>query len=465
MLTCDIEKPTKIYSVDYLLQYRAKCQRRPKDMRAIEIPLKSNLNIKFEYQEVQRSETAEAVRNLRILLNKLSRDNFARITDTILNTFTFNQEVLEELARILFNKCVNEHKYIDVYMQLVDQLFRKFKVPKGAEKTGASLDFRRMFINKCQETFEEKSTEEFIKQLPTDIDEEEKKQKVRQRSLGNTKLIGQLFIRGVFLDTIVKSCLESFFKDTKEDNIEKACNLLLTIGRKLYEKFAYDSNLTTSTRKSSIKLRTLNKEGFDDYIDKLVAMKQTDSLSSRMRFMIQDVIDARNEEWNNAFDKFPVPIRGHDNIAAYRKKTKSIDKPAPPTEPAKPAVPMVSDPKIEQHELRKKSINEQNVFGRNIENYKKEQVEEHVRRRLCNAIDEYLMSKQISEVADTVAEVVDNEKLQKRICVGHFLLWGFSKSHKEFVDTYKMAIELYKQKHVEMVDVQEGYARDCDNGE
>ncbi len=76
--------------------------------------------------------------------------------------------------------------------------------------------------------------------------------------------------------------------------------------------------------------------------------------------------------------------------------------------------------------------------------------------RLHNAIDEYLASGAISEVADTINEVVDNEKLPKCICVGHFLLWGFSKNPKDFVTVYKLMIELNKQKHLDPIDVEEG---------
>jgi len=355
-------------------------------MRPIEIPLKSNVNIKFEYVEVQRSEAAETVRNLRILLNKLAKDNFARIADTVLNNFEYNTEILGELAHILFNKCVKEHTYIDVYMQLADLLFRKFRLtkPKEGEKTSNTPDFKKIFISKCQLTFEDKSTEQFLKELPTDLDEEERKLKKRQRMLGNTKLIGQLFIRGAIPDTVVKTCFERLLKETKEENVENACHLLLTIGKKIYERFAYDAQQTTSTKKPKIRLKNLNKELFDDYVDKLIAMRQADGVSSRLKFMIQDVVDAKNQEWNNAFDKFPVPAhsqKAHENISAYRKKTKSIEKDMPPPPPVEPKkmenIP--PDPKLMQQELRKKSINEQNISGKSIEKYQKTLIDDKIR--------------------------------------------------------------------------------------
>jgi len=462
--TGDINNDIKIYTVEYLLTFRTTCNKRPKDMRPIDIQRKSGVGIAFSpYVEVQRSETAEAVRNLRILLNKLAKENFARISDTILNTIQYNEEILQELANILFNKCVKEHKYIEVYMQLVDQLIAKFKPPKKGKEgekspqKGPVLNFKKMFIEQCQNTFKEKSTEEFMKSLPTDIDEEEKKSKRKQRMFGNTKLIGQLFIRGNIPEVAIKDILEERFKNITEDNVENLCLLFLTIGKPLYEKFAYEANQTTNKRKPRFTTKFINKEIFDDYIDKLVAMKQQDSLSSRIKFMIQDVIDAKNDEWSLAFDLYPVPAgEGNGKVAAY-KKSKSTDKsnvPLPGPPPPVPEIP--TDPKLEGRELRKKSMNEQNIYGRNIENYQKTKLDEKVLRRLHNAIDEYLDVGTIKDVVDTLYEVMDNEKIERKICVGHYILWGFSKKPKDFVTVYKMVIEMYKSKNIEQIDIQEG---------
>eukprot|EP00826_Nyctotherus_ovalis_P012593 TRINITY_DN1333_c0_g2_i4.p1 TRINITY_DN1333_c0_g2~~TRINITY_DN1333_c0_g2_i4.p1 ORF type:complete len:349 (+),score=109.82 TRINITY_DN1333_c0_g2_i4:612-1658(+) len=341
-------------------------------MRPIEIPLRSNLNFKFDgYDEGKHSETAEAIRNLRILLNKLAKDNFARVSDSIVNN-EYDKEIMKSLVSILFNKCVNEHTYIDLYMKLVDQLFHKFR------QTKKLLNFKKLFIEKCQLTFEE-APDDFLKELPGDLDEEEKKQKKRQRMLGNTKLIGQLFIRGALADIVVISCFARLFKDPKDDSIENLCHLFLTIGKPLYEKYAADADQAMSPKKSKIRIKTLNKETFDDHVDRLIELKQTPGLPSRLKFMILDVIEARNKDWNNAFDKFVVPAHASNGkeVLIYRKRTKSIDRSEGP--PAKSETPSVADPKVEMHEMRKKSMNEQNVFGRNIERFKKTQIDERIR--------------------------------------------------------------------------------------
>lgn len=79
--------------------YKKNCHKRPKDMRPIEMPLKSKEEpqVAKPEQGIER-ENSESIRNLRILLNKLSKENYARISDTILNNFAYNKEILEELT-------------------------------------------------------------------------------------------------------------------------------------------------------------------------------------------------------------------------------------------------------------------------------------------------------------------------------------------------------------------------------
>ncbi len=94
-----VEKPEKVYDVTYLMIYKKTCHRRPRDMRVIELPLKSKGAVApVPEEEPGEGETSESIRNIRILLNKLSKDNFARISDTILNNFAYNQEILEQLT-------------------------------------------------------------------------------------------------------------------------------------------------------------------------------------------------------------------------------------------------------------------------------------------------------------------------------------------------------------------------------
>ena len=60
----------------------------------------------------------QTVKELRIMLNKLSEDNFDTITKSILNDYNFSPTLLNELMKILFMKATTEGTYLEVYVKL-----------------------------------------------------------------------------------------------------------------------------------------------------------------------------------------------------------------------------------------------------------------------------------------------------------------------------------------------------------
>lgn len=358
-----IEIPKRIYDKPMLLSFKQKCQRRPKDMRMIEIPLKSKVNIQFSTAEqIERTETAESIRNIRILLNKLAGENFARVSDTIQNNFVYTKEIIDKLAKMLFNKCVKEPKYIHLYIKLADQLFKKFAPRKSeAGRLTIGSNFRKNFLNLCQEAFENRNNNDFLKEFSTDLTEEEKSFRKKQQMLGSMKLIGELFVHGIITDIIVIQCMDNMQSEKTEDNIEIMANLSLTIGKRLYEYYAFEARV--NAKKPKLKMTKLNKELFDSYIDYLISIKQNDKISSRVKFLIQDVIDAKENDWMRVFDKKEI---------AFRKK-ESVES------PSEEKTPEVTDEKLETSELKKKDLNENNIFGRNLEQYQKTQFSEKLR--------------------------------------------------------------------------------------
>ena len=96
-----------MYTIQYLLTFKKRCHKKPKDLRQIDLPLKSKSEAHQIEQIPEEMDNAESLRNLRILLNKISRDNFSRVSDTILNTFAYNKEILEEFV-VLFRLYFSE---------------------------------------------------------------------------------------------------------------------------------------------------------------------------------------------------------------------------------------------------------------------------------------------------------------------------------------------------------------------
>ena len=128
---------------------------------------------------VNMSETDKfnyTVRQLRILLNKLSRDNFDNISNMILEKYNFSPSLLSELTKIIFMKATTESTYLELYVKLCIILFKKYN-----DKENAEMNFKKLILNKCQK--------QFFKML----EKEEAKIKSRKESLdaGNAQQINE----------------------------------------------------------------------------------------------------------------------------------------------------------------------------------------------------------------------------------------------------------------------------------
>lgn len=85
------------------------------------------------------------VKELRIMLNKLSKDNFDVITKQILNDYSFTPSLLNELMKIIFMKATTELNYLEYYVKLCIQLFKKYN-----DKENKEMNFRKLLLMKCE---------------------------------------------------------------------------------------------------------------------------------------------------------------------------------------------------------------------------------------------------------------------------------------------------------------------------
>lgn len=88
------------------------------------------------------------VREMRVLLNKLSRDNFENVTKKILNDISFTPSLLNELMKIIFMKATTENTYLEIYVKLCILLFKKYN-----DKDNKEMNFKKLLLMKCQKQF------------------------------------------------------------------------------------------------------------------------------------------------------------------------------------------------------------------------------------------------------------------------------------------------------------------------
>ena len=88
------------------------------------------------------------VRDLRILLNKLSKDNFESMSSKILEDYSFTPSLLNELMKIIFMKATTEETYLELYVKLCRLLFTRYN-----DKENKEMNFKKLLLMKCQKQF------------------------------------------------------------------------------------------------------------------------------------------------------------------------------------------------------------------------------------------------------------------------------------------------------------------------
>ena len=181
------------------------------------------------------------VRELRIMLNKLSKDNFDNVTKHILNDYQFTPALLNELMKIIFMKATTENTYLELYVRLCIALFRKYN-----DKDNVEMNFKKLLLNKCQKQFQklqakeeqerksrrqsmeialqkQQMEEDFNKQMLFVYDTAEIKHRQRLQLFGNMSLLVELFIQNQIQESIIKACIESLLDDINDQSVEILC--------------------------------------------------------------------------------------------------------------------------------------------------------------------------------------------------------------------------------------------------
>lgn len=132
-------------------------------------------------------------------------------------------------------------------------------------------------------------------EITASIEEEERK--FRRRSVGTVTFIGELYKIGMLTSNIISICIQSLLDPNSEDKLECMCKLLTTVGKK------YDDatiNQPIQPVKKDGPPRVLLSLDITFKQMQAIATKKVESaqqVSSRVRFMLQDVIDLRRNKW------------------------------------------------------------------------------------------------------------------------------------------------------------------------
>lgn len=247
------------------------------------------------------SKTAELMKQFRSILNKLTPENFSTLIQNLKQLEIDTVDRLDECISLVFEKAITEPNYSASYAQLCKEVSAVFVVLlSDEENTTKKAVFKNRLITQCQNEFMKhrgseiaKTNAEKLKAIEDEEDQAKKDElkaemddqnfKIRRRAVGTVHFIGELYKIEMLTSKIMSSCVSHLLDPSmcSEETLECLCKLLTTIGKRLEKTDAKKVDLSECFAKLT---------GIAD-------KKNPFGISSRIRFMIQDLIELRLNHW------------------------------------------------------------------------------------------------------------------------------------------------------------------------
>ncbi|XP_037644299.1 eukaryotic translation initiation factor 4 gamma 1-like, partial [Sebastes umbrosus] len=243
-----------------------------------------------EDDDPEQVKTQELFKHLQSILDKLTRQKFQELMKQVIDLTIDTEERLKGTVELIFEKAISEPNSSVVYANMCRCLVG-LKVPTS-DKPGVFVNFRKLLLNRCQKEFEKDQDDDEIfekkqKEIEAAKEGEERehlrvelqdsRDQARRRSLGNIKLLGELFKLKMLTEAIMHDCVVKLLKNHDEESLESLCMLLSTIGKDLdFEKA---------------------KPRMDQYFNQMDQIIKERKTSSRISLMLQDVLDLRRSNW------------------------------------------------------------------------------------------------------------------------------------------------------------------------
>jgi translation initiation factor 4G len=250
----------------------------PSDNPPSDNPPSDNPSSKWRPRRIDTStpdgKIQENVRTAQGYLNKMTQTTFENLSSKFVEIAVMEHGnpplpgQLKLLIDRIFEQALLQPTFCPMYSSLCEKIHKEMKI------------FRRVLLNKCQEEFEIVSV--VTNDSMSESEKDYAKFKAKKRMLGNIKFIAELFKSGIIVEPVMYECFNHLLKDQDpdspdEEQIEGLCKLMLNIGKIL------DANK--------------NNKRFDNYIEQLKKI-QNGKLSTRIKFLIDDVIDVRQNNWS-----------------------------------------------------------------------------------------------------------------------------------------------------------------------
>ncbi|KAH8272468.1 hypothetical protein KR044_006340, partial [Drosophila immigrans] len=264
-------------------------------------------------------EKDDLVRRVRGILNKLTPERFDTLVEEIIKLKIDTPDKMDEVIVLVFEKAIDEPNFSVSYARLCHRLISEVKARDERMESGTKTNlqhFRNALLDKTereftqnvsQSTAKEKKLQPIVDKIkkcqdPNEKSEleallEEEERKIRRRSGGTVRFIGELFKISMLTGKIIYSCIDTLLNPNSEDMLECLCKLLTTVGAK-FEQTPVNGRVPGrcySLEKSISQMQSIASK----------SEKDGAKVSSRVRFMLQDVIDLRKNKWQSTRNEAP----------------------------------------------------------------------------------------------------------------------------------------------------------------
>lgn len=278
-----------------------------------------NDNVPSLDEKSSTHEKDELVRRVRGILNKLTPERFDTLVEEIIKLKIDTPEKMDEVIVLVFEKAIDEPNFSVSYARLCHRLISEVKARDERMESGTKSNlqhFRNALLDKTeheftqnvsQSTAKEKKLQPLVDKIKKCADSnekaeleaqlEEEERKIRRRSGGTVRFIGELFKISMLTGKIIYSCIDTLLNPHSEDMLECLCKLLTTVGAKFEQTpiSVKDPGRCYSLEKSISRMQAIASK----------TDKDGAKVSSRVRFMLQDVIDLRKNKWQSTRNEAP----------------------------------------------------------------------------------------------------------------------------------------------------------------
>ncbi|KNC30709.1 hypothetical protein FF38_11644 [Lucilia cuprina] len=264
----------------------------------------------------------DVLKKVRGILNKLTSENFDVLLKEMTSITINTQEKMQKVMLLIFEKTVSEPNFAPTYAKFSKVLFEEFKAE-------SKKIFNALLIKRLQTEFElnvnnadakERKLQQIINKLNETTDQQEKielqaelehqEYQFRRRAWGTVRFIGEMYkLHSLTADRVLQ-CVESLLEHGNEEKLEYMCKLLTTVGNLLESGDADSFNNNLRMNKIFAKIQTIVKEAREPCSKK-------NKICSRVRFMMQDLIDLRSRNWGqspNAHNSHVTLRRRHPDV-------------------------------------------------------------------------------------------------------------------------------------------------------